>query len=82
MSHPDFKPVETPWGVQHLHTSRKVWYAHYPAAQLRDGTRGKWVAYFGAVEDDKPWCSNNWAITNQDLATEQQAIDACLEHLS
>ena len=86
----DFSPIETPWGVQHLHKRKIVWYAHYPLADVSVGTwdrpkkvKGKWVAYYTSNDSvsDKPWCQGNWAITQRILLTEEEAIKECDNHL-
>lgn len=88
----DFRAIDTPWGVQHLHKSNLVWYAHYPNAERIVGSmwernpkkvKGVWIAYHGVTDgnNEKPWCQNNWAISKMDMFTEEEVIKACDEHL-
>ena len=91
MSNQDFRPVETPWGLFYLHTNNRVWYVYYSEAERRGGwgqpnlkIKGLWYAFFAPSDykGEKPWTVNNWKINNKDMITEQEAIDACLEHLA
>lgn len=89
--HPDFRAVETKWGTHYLHKSNIVWYVFYPLAQRTFGNflskthrtvKGLWVSYFAGRDYDgeTPWCEPNYAIKH-DMEREQEAVDACLEHL-
>lgn len=87
--HPDFTPVPTPWGTQHLHKDGYVWFVHYPLANVRRSfhgpiTKGKWQAFFANEREltGKPWCQSNWRLGGEDgVQTKEEAILLCQRHV-
>jgi hypothetical protein len=76
MSNNDFKPIETPWGVMHLHKSKTVWYTKYDYCEGKK--RDCWIAYHTSIDSrvDNPWCHD--AIGLGTVLSEELAINLCL----